>query len=240
MILFGKSQDFSGGRADDRAKKGGADRAREGEPMAQRGEPIAQGKGATAQGKGSRSRKGRGADRASALEPHNPRFMIQMPRVVAEQKHKFENDELFKKLSRDAEVRYTGYRDLTTEQRRIKFANGCREGHTEIAAVGAGVNLQLVFTPLSNGYGTLLHQGALLPDFEREPGKVHIISHIFIFNGVCVRWRGSLDLDRLEGVGCLEFDEHAAKIEECLLKRQIEHYNQRLQRFEERYRFEPS
>ena len=33
-----------------------------------------------------------------------PRFIFQMPRVVPDQKTKFENDELFRKLSRESEV----------------------------------------------------------------------------------------------------------------------------------------
>lgn len=33
-----------------------------------------------------------------------PRFIFQMPRVVTDQKAKFENDELFRKLSRESEV----------------------------------------------------------------------------------------------------------------------------------------
>lgn len=31
-------------------------------------------------------------------------------------------------------------------------------------------------------------------------------------NGVCVRWRGWIDLERLDGVGCLEFDEERAMV----------------------------
>lgn len=31
-------------------------------------------------------------------------------------------------------------------------------------------------------------------------------------NGVCVRWRGWIDLERLDGVGCLEFDEDKALV----------------------------
>ena len=34
------------------------------------------------------------------------RFMFKVPRVVADQKHKFETDELFKRLSRESEVSY--------------------------------------------------------------------------------------------------------------------------------------
>lgn len=34
----------------------------------------------------------------------------------------------------------------------------------------------------------------------------------FIMNGVCVCWRGWIDLERLDGVGCLEFDEERATV----------------------------
>ena len=64
--------------------------------------------------------------------------------------------------------------------------------------------------------------------------QVHLISH-FILNGVCVRWRGVVDLDRLDGTGCLEFDEPTAQLEEALLKEEIQQYNQRMQSFEERF-----
>lgn len=41
--------------------------------------------------------------------------------------------------------------------------------------------------------------------------QVHIKAR-FILNGVCVRWRGWLDQDRLDGVGCVEFDEEAGRV----------------------------
>jgi hypothetical protein len=41
--------------------------------------------------------------------------------------------------------------------------------------------------------------------------QVHLRSH-FIMNGVCVRWRGWVDLERLDGVGCLEYDEDKAQV----------------------------
>ena len=44
----------------------------------------------------------------------------------------------------------------------------------------------------------------------------------FILNGVCVRWRGWLDLERLDGVGCLEFDEESALLEDAKLREQVE------------------
>lgn len=42
----------------------------------------------------------------------------------------------------------------------------------------------------------------------------------FILNGVCVLWRGWLDLQRLEGFGCLEFDEYRAYLEDAMAKQQ--------------------
>ena len=42
--------------------------------------------------------------------------------------------------------------------------------------------------------------------------KVHLKSQ-FILNGVCVTWRGWLDLRRLDGVGRFEFDEERAQVE---------------------------
>lgn len=37
-------------------------------------------------------------------EPQKPRFIFKMPRVVPDQKSKFESDELFRRLSRESEV----------------------------------------------------------------------------------------------------------------------------------------
>ncbi|GBO02202.1 Protein big brother [Araneus ventricosus] len=55
-------------------------------------------------------------------------------------------------------------------------------------------------------------------------------------NGVCVRWRGWLDIERLDGVGCLEYDEERAQIEDAILREQLERYNQRVRDFEEKQR----
>ncbi|XP_013779335.1 protein big brother-like [Limulus polyphemus] len=164
----------------------------------------------------------------SSIYDQLPRFVFKMPRVVADQKAKFESDELFRRLSRESEVRYTGYRDRPQEDRQIRFQNGCREGQTEIAFTTTGTNLQLVFSPCTNGYS----EGC---DFEKEHGKVHIKSS-FIMNGVCVRWRGWIDVERLDGVGCLEYDEERAQVEDAVLREQIDRYNQRLRDFEEKQR----
>lgn len=47
--------------------------------------------------------------------------------------------------------------------------------------------------------------------------QVHIKSP-FILNGVCVRWKGYIDLERLDGAGCVEFDEESATLEDAILK----------------------
>ena len=44
--------------------------------------------------------------------------------------------------------------------------------------------------------------------------QVHLKSQ-FILNGVCVIWRGWVDLQRLDGTGCLEFDEDRARVSYC-------------------------
>ncbi|KAI1285480.1 Protein big brother [Halotydeus destructor] len=158
-----------------------------------------------------------------------PRFFFKMPKVVQDQKSKFESDELFRRISRESEVRYTGFRDRPLQERQIRFQNACREGHTELAFSTVGCNLSLIFNPCLTGYS----DGGC--DFEKETGKVHIRSH-FIMNGVCVRFRGWLDLDRLDGVGCVEYDEERGSVEEALLKEQMERYSQRVREVEENQR----
>ena len=62
--------------------------------------------------------------------------------------------------------------------------------------------------------------------------QIHLKAPL-ILNGVCVRWKGWLDLDRLDGVGCLEFDDENAVVEDAKLREQVESYNRRLREFEE-------
>jgi hypothetical protein len=52
-------------------------------------------------------------------------------------------------------------------------------------------------------------------------------------NGVCVRFRGWLDLERLDGIGRLEYDERRGAYEDAILKEQLERYSQRLKDFED-------
>ncbi|EEC18672.1 protein big brother, putative, partial [Ixodes scapularis] len=130
-----------------------------------------------------------------------PRFVFKMPRVVPDQKAKFESDELFRRLSRECEVDDGGISKEIEFTRFVvrPFLDFLRELHVRRAFVATGTNLQLVFSPCHNGYVDCC-------DFDKEHGKVHIKSS-FIMNGVCVRYRGWIDLDRLDGVGCLEYDE---------------------------------
>lgn len=46
-------------------------------------------------------------DSTQFYEPPKPRYIFQMPRVVPDQKEKFESDDIFKKVSRDCEVSET-------------------------------------------------------------------------------------------------------------------------------------
>jgi len=161
--------------------------------------------------------------------PPKPRLMFKMPRVVPDQKTKFESDEIFRRLARETEVRYTGYRDRPIEERRQRFQAAIREGHTEMAFLTNGTNMNLIFA--TNTFNNNQKE----VDFDKEPGKVHLRSP-FIMNGVCVRFRGWVDLDRLDGVGCLEYDEENAAEEDRFLREEIEKYKARLREFEEKQR----
>lgn len=162
-------------------------------------------------------------------QPPKPRLMFKMPRVVPDQKTKFETDEIFRRLARETEVRYTGYRDRPIEERRQRFSAAIREGHTEMAFLTNGTNMNLQFS--TNTFNN--NQKEI--DFDKEPSKVHLRSP-FIMNGVCVRFRGWVDLDRLDGVGCLEYDEENAAEEDRFLREEIEKYKARLREFEEKQR----
>lgn len=80
-------------------------------------------------------------------------------------------------------MRYTGYRDRPQEERQIRFQNGCREGHTEIAFTCSGTNIQLVFN---------LNLGPYHPerevDFEKEHGKVSHSPRALLRNSQVPNW----------------------------------------------------
>ncbi|KAH0554420.1 hypothetical protein KQX54_010521 [Cotesia glomerata] len=106
-------------------------------------------------------------DGMGLYEQPRPKFVFKMPRVVPDQKAKFESDELFRRLSRECEIRYTGFRDRPLEERQGRFQNGCREGHTEIAFAAMGTNLQLTFGPSTGNYSN----EPSTCDFDKEHGK---------------------------------------------------------------------
>ncbi|XP_072291525.1 core-binding factor subunit beta isoform X1 [Eucyclogobius newberryi] len=160
-----------------------------------------------------------------------------MPRVVPDQRSKFENEEFFRKLSRECEIKYTGFRDRPHEERQARFQNACRDGRSEIAFVATGTNLSLQFFPAN-----LLGDQRQVPtreyvDFERETGKVYLKAPM-ILNGVCVVWRGWIDLQRLDGMGYLEYDDERAQVnhEDALAQAAFEEARRRTRDFEDRDR----
>ncbi|KAE8608234.1 hypothetical protein XENTR_v10011435 [Xenopus tropicalis] len=182
-----------------------------------------------------------------------------MPRVVPDQRAKFENEEFFRKLNRESEIKYTGFRDRPHEERQARFQNACRDGRSEIlelhyflsgdlsgstqsiakwwlkAFVATGTNLSLQFFP-ANWQGEPRQAPTReYVDFEREPGKVHLKAPM-ILNGVCVLWKGWIDLQRLDGMGCLEFDDDRAQHEDALAQQAFEEARRRTREFEDRDR----
>uniref|UniRef100_A0A8C2YY57 Core-binding factor subunit beta n=1 Tax=Cyclopterus lumpus TaxID=8103 RepID=A0A8C2YY57_CYCLU len=129
-----------------------------------------------------------------------------MPRVVPDQRSKFENEEFFRKLSRECE-----------------------------AFVATGTNLSLQFFP-ANLHGDQRQVPAReYVDFERDTGKVYLKAPM-ILNGVCVTWRGWIDLQRLDGMGYLEYDEERAQQEDALAQASFEEARRRTRDFEDRDR----
>lgn len=166
--------------------------------------------------------------------PKYSRLLFKLPRVVPDQRSKFETEDLFKKHVREGEVRYTLHRDRPTHERQAKFQAGCRDGHTEISFSGSGLVVLLNWVGSSSTLDSKFPPSSYC-DFNREQGKVHILSS-FILNGVCVRWRGWLDLDRLDGSGLLELDEVLLQREENNLQKHLNLVHQKLKECEHRYR----
>ena len=154
-----------------------------------------------------------------------------MTRVVPDQKSKFESEELFKKLSKESEIRYTGYRDRSHEERVLRFQSECREGKCPISFSASGTNLILFLGPKLKDKAKSPSKEFL--DFDQEPGKVHLRSR-FIMNGVCVTFIGWMDVERLDGAGLLEMDGDQAIVEEKIFRETIEQTRLRMQEFQER------
>ncbi|XP_063685268.1 core-binding factor subunit beta-like isoform X3 [Bolinopsis microptera] len=146
-----------------------------------------------------------------------------MPRVVQDQSHKFETDELFRKLSEDTEIRVTSYRDKSPEERSQRFINDVKEGHTCVAFLNTGVNLMLQFYPPSGPTDKVTKEYV---DFDKDPSKV-VLKSRFIMNGVCVQMKGWIDLKRLDGVARLEFDYDLADQEDRVVRTRLREYEER-------------
>lgn len=76
------------------------------------------------------------------------------------------------------QIRYTGFRDRPHEERKLRFANGCRvEGRADISFAATGINFQLTFNPNPMMYHHHHHQIISANyerelDFDKEHGKV--------------------------------------------------------------------
>lgn len=95
------------------------------------------------------------------------------------------------------------------------------------------VLFRLIFVDFSCVFSLRIPDDETNQSFHPLPlPQVHIKSH-FIMNGVCVRFKGWIDLERLDGVGSLEYDERRGAEEDIILREQIDRYNQRLRAFED-------
>uniref|UniRef100_A0A8C4WH97 Core-binding factor subunit beta n=1 Tax=Gopherus evgoodei TaxID=1825980 RepID=A0A8C4WH97_9SAUR len=138
-------------------------------------------------------------------------------------------------LPAPGQIKYTGFRDRPHEERQARFQNACRDGRSEIAFVATGTNLSLQFFPASWQGEQRQTPTREYVDFEREAGKVYLKAPM-ILNGVCVIWKGWIDLQRLDGMGCLEFDEERAQQEDALAQQAFEEARRRTREFEDRDR----
>jgi len=160
-----------------------------------------------------------------------PRLLFKLPRVVTDQKKRYLESEIFKKHIRETEIRYTLHRDRPLNERQTKYQAGCLDGHTEISFPASGLVILLSWTPSTPQY----QLGNSFCDFNKEIGKVHILVPLIV-DGVSVKCKGWMDLERLDGVACLEFDEELAAREDAILQQQVEMYSQRIKEYEERCR----
>eukprot|EP00096_Caligus_rogercresseyi_P001387 TRINITY_DN1218_c0_g1_i8.p1 TRINITY_DN1218_c0_g1~~TRINITY_DN1218_c0_g1_i8.p1 ORF type:complete len:219 (+),score=65.73 TRINITY_DN1218_c0_g1_i8:57-713(+) len=156
-------------------------------------------------------------------------FSIPASLPLLDQREKFESDDLFKKLARESEVRFTAGRDRPLHERQVKFHQACREGCIEVAQLASGFSFFLNWSLMDNGYGD--PRTAARVDYHKERGKVHFDVPLIV-NGVNVRWKGFLNMEKLDGVGSLRFDEDSARIEEMANRERIESYKHAFREWE--------
>lgn len=104
---------------------------------------------------------------------------FKMPRVVKDQRSRFENDDLFRQLSHESAVKYTGFKDRPLEERQMKFIANCQEGHTEVSVVQSGSQFTLMFNPTIDP--ACNNEGC---NFDRALGKVSQV--------LCILFRASI------------------------------------------------
>lgn len=152
-----------------------------------------------------------------------PRIFYKIPRVLPykDQKEKFETDDFFKKLTRESEVRFVAFRDRPIHERIAKFNHSIREGNVELSVLSNGFLYALVWDPVENSYINPNEYKATRIDFNKERGKVFLDSPLII-NGLCVRWKGYINMEKLDGVGGFRFDEEFARIEDMAMQQIVE------------------
>ncbi|KAM9753629.1 core-binding factor subunit beta [Menidia menidia] len=158
-----------------------------------------------------------------------------MPRVVPDQRSKFENEEFFRKLSRECEIKYTGFRDRPHEERQARFQNACRDGRSEVVSTSPRF---VAFGRRGNCWCHVTQRDARA---RVEPHPLPLSPQVYlkapmILNGVCVIWRGWIDLQRLDGMGYLEYDQERAQHEDALAQAAFEEARRRTRDFEDRDR----
>ncbi|OQV18519.1 putative Core-binding factor subunit beta [Hypsibius exemplaris] len=141
-----------------------------------------------------------------------------MPRVVENQREKFEGDAYFRRLSRESEVRYAAVPiERPIEQRRRQFETDVANGFLIVSFLTSGTHMMLTFRNPRNvpEAGPAL----LIPGHDRDLSVAEIRNNqLFlqcrmILNGVCVIWSGHIDMLTLDGLGRLDFDAAAADVE---------------------------
>ncbi|XP_009319137.1 PREDICTED: core-binding factor subunit beta [Pygoscelis adeliae] len=133
-----------------------------------------------------------------------------------------------------------GGRSEVTKLKRFALGVAGADGAGTVRGVGrafvaTGTNLSLQFFPASWQGEQRQTPTREYVDFEREGGKVYLKAPM-ILNGVCVIWKGWIDLQRLDGMGCLEFDEERAQQEDALAQQAFEEARRRTREFEDRDR----
>jgi hypothetical protein len=101
-----------------------------------------------------------------------------MPRVFPDQQKKFETDETFKKLSQESDIKYTGFKDKSHDERKQRFLQDLSEGHSILTFIATGTNLTLLFCQkaLNDDRPSELRPTRENVDFESEIGKVIMVS----------------------------------------------------------------